>query len=230
MTWRDYWNSDSPIYVNERHKTVHYRRIAEDIAAHLEGSGGRVLDYASGEALSADIVARRVAHLYLSDGAEMVRDRLRSRFGGLGNVSVLAPEEMDLIEDGSLDLVVVSSLLQYLTRGDLVGLLGRFQVKLKPGGRLIIADVIPPGVGPLTDALALVRFGLSEGFAGAALAGLVRTAFSDYRKKRQELGLTVYAETELLDLLKGAGFAAERLQPNFGHNPARMAFVALRVS
>ena len=37
MTWRDYWNSDSPVYVNGRHKLVHYRRITVDIVARLEG-------------------------------------------------------------------------------------------------------------------------------------------------------------------------------------------------
>ena len=24
MNWRDYWNQDTPIYVSERHKVLHY--------------------------------------------------------------------------------------------------------------------------------------------------------------------------------------------------------------
>ncbi len=230
MTWRDYWNSDSPIYVNERHKLVHYRRIAEDIVARLEGEGLSVLDYGSGEALSADLVAGRVGHLYLSDGAEMVRRRLVERFGELGNVTVLAPEDMDQVPEGGIDLIVINSLLQYLAKIDFQALLALLRGKLSPGGRLLIADVVPPDVGPLTDAIALLAFGKAHGFAGAALAGLVRTAFSDYRKKRQELGLTTYTEADMLETLKHAGFTASRHQPNFGHNQARMAFLARRAA
>ena len=33
MSWRDFWNGEHAIYVSERHKTLHYRRIALDIAA-----------------------------------------------------------------------------------------------------------------------------------------------------------------------------------------------------
>ena len=32
MKWRDFWNRDNPIYVNERHKVLHYDRIARGIS------------------------------------------------------------------------------------------------------------------------------------------------------------------------------------------------------
>jgi hypothetical protein len=31
--WVSFWDSDHPIYVNERHLDAHYRQIAEDIIA-----------------------------------------------------------------------------------------------------------------------------------------------------------------------------------------------------
>ena len=226
MSWREYWNSDSPIYVNARHKAVHYEGIARGILPHIPGPQARVLDYASGEALSADLVSRACGFLYLSDGAELVRARIKERFANLDNIAVLAPEEMGQIADGSIDLVVVSSLLQYLTRGELKGVLATIRPKLKSDGRLLIADVLPPGLGPVTDASALLRFGMGHGFFLAAFAGLVRTVFSDYRKMRAQLGLTHYTEAELIGLLEGAGFSAARHRPNLGHNQARMAFLS----
>jgi hypothetical protein len=30
MDWISFWNSDHPIYVNARHRDVHYRGIAEE--------------------------------------------------------------------------------------------------------------------------------------------------------------------------------------------------------
>lgn len=226
MSWREFWNADTPIYVNDRHKTVHYQAIARDIEKLLAGPGLTVADYGCGEALSAGAVAERCRRLYLCDGAALVRDRLQKRLAAAGNVTILSPEEFDTIPDGSLDLVVVNSVVQYLSKAQLDACLAQWRRKLKPSGRLVIADVIPHGIGPLTDAAALLHFAAAKGFLAAALAGLVKTFFSDYRRVRAELGLAHYNEAEFLKVLRDAGFTAERMSWNFGHNTARMAFEA----
>ncbi len=225
MSWRDYWNADSPIYVSDRHKTLHYALIARDVAALVPGPGATVLDHGCGEALSAGRVAAACGRLYLCDGAPLVRDRLSRRFADEPTIVVLAPEEVDGLPDGSVDLVVVNSLLQYLSFEELDALLGLWRLKLSARGTLVLADVLPPDLSPLDDVRALLAFAWQGGFLRAALAGLVRTAFSDYRKLRTELGLTHHSEAEMLDALRARGFAAER-RPNLGHNPKRMAFAA----
>jgi ubiquinone/menaquinone biosynthesis C-methylase UbiE len=229
MSWREFWNADTPIYVNDRHKIVHYQRIADDIERLLPASTARVVDYGCGEALAAGRVAGRCGHLYLCDGAQLVRDRLGQRLAGFSNVTVLSPEEFDTVPDRSIDLIVVNSVVQYLSQDQLGACLAQWRRKLMPSGRLVVADVIPHGIGPLTDATALLRFAAANGFLTAALAGLVKTFFSDYRRVRAQLGLAHYNEAEFLQVLRDAGFIAERLPWNFGHNSARMAFEA-RVS
>jgi SAM-dependent methyltransferase len=226
MNWRDFWNQDTPIYVSERHKVLHYWLIANDIARLVTPSDAVVLDYGCGEALSANRVASRCARLYLVDAAPLVRDRLRERFENDQRIAVLAPERMDSIPDGSVDLIVVNSLVQYLSLDELRGLLALWRSKLKTEGRLVLADVVPPDVSPLKDAGALLSFAWKGGFLRDALIGLVRTALSDYRKVRNELGLSQYAESEMLELLRDTGFSAERRRPNIGHNQARMTFLA----
>lgn len=226
MKWLDFWNADTPIYVNDRHKTVHYRRIADDMLRVIPGRNARVMDYGCGEALSAERIAAQCAHLFLCDGAEFVRSRLRQRLGPLGNVTVLSPEELDAIPDHSLDLIVANSLLQYLSSAELEWALDAWRGKLAPSGKLILADVIPHNVSALTDAAALLRFAAANGFFVSAILGLARTFFSDYRRVRAELGLAHYDEAQLLGILRQAGFSGERLSWNFGHNPARMAFSA----
>lgn len=226
MSWRDYWNADTPIYVNDRHKTLHYAGIARDIAAYLPGPEAVVLDHGCGEALSADRVAAQAARLHLCDGAPLVRDRLAARFAMEPKIKVLAPEEVEGLPEHSLDLVVVNSLLQYLSTEEFDELLGLWHSKLREDGRLVLADVIPHEIGPLDDVSALLRFAWSGGFLGAALLGLARTALSDYAKLRSELGLTQYGEEEMLALLDGRGFKGERAARNMGHNQKRMTFVA----
>ncbi len=55
--------------------------------------------------------------------------------------------------------------------------------------------------------------------------GLARTAFSEYRRIREEVGLAQYSEEEIIDLLKDAEFEPERAKRNLGHNQARMTFL-----
>jgi SAM-dependent methyltransferase len=226
MNWRDFWDQDTPIYVGDRHKVLHYQRIANDIAAFISSPAAHVLDHGCGEALSADRVAARCARLYLCDAAPSVRDKLASRFRGHPKIAVLAPEDVEDIPDASLDLVVANSLLQYLSFDEFRGLLRLWRGKLKPEGQLVLADVIPHEVNPVTDARALLSFAWQGGFLVRALVGLARTAASDYRKLRNELGLSQYGEAEMIEILQGEGFAAERSRRNVGHNPARMTFVA----
>ncbi|MDJ1159225.1 methyltransferase domain-containing protein [Chelatococcus sp. SYSU_G07232] len=226
MNWRDFWNSDTPIYVSERHKLLHYRLVARDLATLVPSPDATVLDYGCGEALAADEVARHASSLILCDQAPLVRDRLKALFGANPKISVRAPEEIEALPSSSLDLVVMNSLVQYLSRTELEGLLRLWKDKLKSTGLLVIADVVPPKVSPVTDAAALLSFALRGGFLLAAVAGLVRTFFSDYRKIRGRLGLSQYEEADLLALLGAAGFSAERWRPNLGHNQARMTFLA----
>ncbi len=226
MSWRDFWNQDTPIYVSERHKVLHYARIAADIARLILSRDAVVLDYGCGEALSADRVAARCARLDLCDAAPLVRERLLARFAGEPRIAVLAPEDAESLPDASLDLMVVNSVIQYLGLDELRALLALARVKLKPDGSLILADVIPPDVSPVTDASALLSFAWKGGFLGAAALGLARTAVSEYRQLRDELGLSQYDEAEMIEIVQDAGFSAERLSQNIGHNQARMAFRA----
>ena len=73
--------------------------------------------------------------------------------------------------------------------------------------------MIPPDVSPLPDAAALLRFGWQGGFLFAALAGLVRTALSDYRKVRRQLGLSTYGEADFVAFLAEQGFRATGCVP-----------------
>ncbi|OYW61305.1 MAG: SAM-dependent methyltransferase [Bosea sp. 12-68-7] len=229
MSWRDFWNGEHAIYVSPRHKALHYRQIASDLIGHIPASDAVVLDHGCGEALDAGRVAGHCGKLYLCEAAPSVRDKLRAMLGGKANVSVVSPEEVEALPDATLDLVVANSLIQYLSRDELVALLATWRGKLRPGGRLVVADIIPPDVSPLTDASQLLAFAWRGGFLTAALAGLVRTAFSDYRKLRAQYGLSTYRIDDITGLIAAAGFENVTPAKNFGHNPHRLTLVGRKV-
>jgi SAM-dependent methyltransferase len=225
-SWLAFWDSSHSIYVNTRHKDVHYRVIAEQIAALVPGPQARVLDYGCGEALHADLVAAASAELMLCEGAPGVRAALAARFAGQAKIRVLAPEQLAGLPEHTLDLIVLHSVAQYLTPVEADALFALFHRLLKADGTLIVSDIIPPEIAAATDALALLRFGAANGFFLAACFGLVRTLLSDYWRMRSHFGLTRYAQAAMIEKLGAAGFAARRDPINIGHNPARMAFFA----
>lgn len=226
--WISFWNGSHAIYVNERHKAVHYAAIAGDLLGHLPGPEARVLDFGCGDALASAELAFRCGRLVLSDAAPAVRDRLKARFAAAPSIDVMAPEEVSALPDGSFDLIICNSVAQYLSRDLLATLVVEWRRLLAPGGRLLIADIIPPHVSALADAAALLKLAAREKFLVPAVVGLARTAVSPYRKLRAELGLTTYEEADILALLEGAGLKARRVRPNVGHNQQRMAFIGER--
>ena len=156
LSWREFWDSAHSIYVNERHKDVHYRDVAEQVAAFVPGPDARVLDHGCGEATHADLVAARARAVLLCDAAASVRAAIARRFAANAKIKVIAPEEIERLPPGSLDLIFANSLVQYLTEAELDAVLGLWRRLLVPDGVLVVADVIPPDVGALSDVVALL--------------------------------------------------------------------------
>ena len=223
--WIDWYDSHHTIYANARHRDVHFERIAKDIAAYVPSRDATVLDYSCGEALSADKVAAACGKLVLAEPAPGVRARVETRFAGNPKIAVCTLEDVTAMADQSVDLAVMHSVSQYMTAQEIDASLKTIRRILKPSGTFILGDVLAPNISAITDALALLRFGLQDGFFVAAFASLVRTFFSNYWQLRSSIGLARYSEAEILAKLKACGFSAVRQRKNIGHNWARMTFL-----
>ena len=226
VTWAEYWNRETTIYVNARHRRVHYERVARDILEYVPGPGARVVDYGCGDTLCAHAVAAACGHLFLCDSAPTVRASLAARYAGCANISVIGPQEFEHLDAGSVDTIVVNSVVQYLSAAVFARLLANARDKLSRDGCLVLGDIVPRHVGPLRDAMELFRFAAANGFLLAAAVGLVKSSLSSYPRLRREAGFLQFDEAEMLRQLEHAGFVAERRYPNIGHNTARMTFVA----
>jgi SAM-dependent methyltransferase len=216
----------SVIYVNARHRDVHYRAIAQDIRAYVPSPTAQVLDYGCGESTSADLIAAACGHLALVEAAPNVRASLAARYAGNDKISVVTPEQAAARAAGSLNLIVMHSVAQYLATAEFDRLVAIFRILLKPDGLLIIGDIVSPKFAAPAAALALLRFGAAEGFFWAAVGGLIRIFLSDYFRLRKSHGLSHYSQAAMLERLTKAGFVAQRAARNIGHNQWRMTFLA----
>jgi ubiquinone/menaquinone biosynthesis C-methylase UbiE len=226
MSWREFWDGDTTIYVSDRHKEIHYRKLARDIIRILPRRATRVLDFGCGEALSAGMVAEACSILLLCDAADAVRKRIQTRIGRCSNILILPPEAVEVMPAASIDVIVVNSVIQYFSHSELSRWLGTWRRIMAPTGRLVIGDIVPRRVGPLVDAAALLKFAATNGFLLAAAQGLMRTFLSDYRRKRAELGLLQFDEHEIIRVVERSGYVAKRFDQNLSHNAARLTVIA----
>ena len=225
--WIAFWDSEHSIYVNARHRDVHYRTIAQDIRAHLPPDA-TVLDYGCGEALSAGDRRRGARRLILCDAAPKVRAALAARFAGHANIEVRSPDE-----------IAGAARRLARCRGDAFGRAISHARRTRCAARAVPAAAAPrrpvhprrrhPAGGLGGDrrdgAAALCR--ARTAFSSPRSLGLARTvALTDYWRLRSNLGLTRYGEAAMLGKLDAAGFSAQRAPANIGHNPARMTFLA----
>jgi SAM-dependent methyltransferase len=188
----------------------------------------QVLDYGCGEANSAALVAAASGHLTLVEAAPNVRAALAARYADNPKISVLTPDEAAARAPASFDLIVMHSVAQYLTAAELDRLLGVFRGLIKPDGLVIIGDIVPSKLAAPAAALALLQFGIANGFFWAAVGGLLRIFVSDYFRLKKTHGLSHYTQAAMLERLKAAGYSAERAARNIGHNQWRMTFLAKR--
>jgi SAM-dependent methyltransferase len=227
MDWISFYDfKHSVIYVNARHRDVHYRTIATDIAKLVPSPQARVMDYGCGEATSAAILADACGHLTMVEAAPNVRAALAARNAGSAKIAVMTPDEAAAEPAHSYDMVVLHSVAQYLGGAELDGLLARFHRLLKPDGLFVLGDIIQPRLAAPMAAMALLRFGAAKGFFWAAVGGLMRIFVSDYLKIKSKVGLSHYEEADMLKKLHEGGYEAKRAPRNIGHNQQRMTFLA----
>ena len=227
MDWISFYDfKHSVIYVNERHRDVHYRTIATDIAKLVPSRDARVMDYGCGEATSAAILAEACAHLTMVEAAPNVRAALAARNAANPKISVMTPDQAAAEPAGSYDMIVLHSVAQYLSASELDALLATFRRLLKPAGLFVLGDIIKPQLAAPMAALALLRFGAENGFFLDAVGGLMRIFVSDYFKIKSKVGLSHYEDADMQSRLRAAGYDARRAQRNIGHNQQRMTFLA----
>jgi hypothetical protein len=229
MRWRDFWNNPHAMDVNARHRSLRDHLVARNVVRFISSPDAAVLDFGSGESTAAEKIADCCGNFILCDAAPNIRARLTSRFAGNAKVTVLSPEEIRVLPQESLNLIVVNGVVQYLSKIELKELLAIFHDLLKVDGIMVIGDVVPRDQSVFADAAALLGFAFKGGFFIAALYGLIRIFFSEYRRMLLKLGLCRYDDAEMLAILGSAGFAAKRRSQNIGHDQRRMTFVASRL-
>ena len=188
-----------------------------------------LLDFGCGDALGAFSLSKAGVQVLLHDPVPYVHERIMERFKNESNVKVLNKNEFISLASGSVDVVFIYSVLQYISKDDLKKLLPELYRILPNKGMLLIGDVVPATLSIFVDLYDLLIAGLRHGFFIDALAGVFITLFSDYRLVRKKNGFTKYDEKEIMEILATAGFDVERQPKNIGLSKHRMLIRAIKI-
>lgn len=227
MGWAAFWNRPNAIYAGDRHLRAHYARLLADLRPHLtQGPPQVVLDYGCGEAWAAEAMAETASRLFLYDLSPAIRTQLEARLGRHPRIGVLDEGALAGLPDGSVELAVMISVVQYFDANTLQGVLATLHRLLAPDGRLIVADIIEPETPLYREIGSRLRFATRHGFLLADLTALVRLFLSDYRDLQRTVGFATYGSDAFAAILRDAGFVCERLPSNLGPTGHRLAFLA----
>src|SRR5258708_9519128 len=96
--------------------------------------------------------------LLIAERAPGVRGALIACFAPYIKIRVRSLDDLRQMTEKSVDLVVMNSVAQYMTPGELDAAFAVVRRLLKPGGRLVWGDIMHPEVGMIGDVIAVLRF------------------------------------------------------------------------
>jgi len=226
-SWLDFWDAPNAIYVSRRHQEAHYAKVLSGVGRFLPAGGAAVvLDWGCGDALAAADLAQTCRTVLLYDRADSTRRRLLTLYADSAKIRVLDDAELDAVAPASVDLIVVNSVVQYLSPRQFTDALKLFRRLLKSDGKLLLGDIIAPDTPLVGHVAAFLRFAWQNGFLVAAIVGLARNFVSPYRKLRRDAGYACYTEGEMLGVLDKNGFVGERLTSNIAVSQLRSSYLA----
>jgi len=221
-SWRGFWESASSCRLNYVEAEHFITALQQHVG--LEPAW-RVLDFGCGFGFTAGLIAPRVASVSVWDTAANMRAHARDHLAPHGNVSFLDLGTGIALPDGArFDLIVVNSVVQYMSADELAGWLAAWRDGLAPEGRLVLSDLIPRGHDVRRDIPAVLLFSVRRGTLLRALIEGVKE-WRRYRQVHRSVSLLTIAPEKLTEQAKELGLQTEILPMNLSSHPARVSVV-----
>jgi SAM-dependent methyltransferase len=216
--WDAYWERLTCHVTSCAEAVLYVERLARVLPLSPDA---RVLDFGGGFGVAAALVAPFVQAIVLWDAAPAMRRHAAARLATTPNARVVD----GFPGDATFDLVLVNSVIQYMSVHDRRAWLPRWRAVLAPTGAVVVSDV-PSGErgARLRDLTGILAFHARR----RRLATLLRERVGDvvaYHRAARARPLTTLTPDALRDEAAAAGFAAQMLDASLTCRRRRLAAV-----
>lgn len=217
--WVSYWDQlpeGQLLFHPEAEEYVRNLLAAVPVTASM-----RVLDFGCGYGFVAELLSPRVGEVWLWDAAEGMRRWAAERLASCPNVKRI---DLATTTDVRFDLILVNSVVQYMSPDEFVWWLGRWRGLLAPGGKVVISDLSDPNHRSLSDVLSLLSFSLRRGYFFQAIRNVLRER-KRYQQTVNACPLLRVGREELTRLAAEASLSVRFLPCNLTHFRGRYAVI-----
>ncbi len=199
---------------------VEARDYCERLARVIDiDSQGTVLDFGCGFGYVTALLAPRVRQLYVWDQARNMRERCLRRVAGHTNVALLdLPNGVQ--RPMTLDLIIVNSVIQYMTAAEFDAWLQRWRALLDARGQLLISDIIPPDSAFLREVVDSLAFATRHGFLLKSLR-MAAALFGRYVRARSSSPMLRLTREQVSAAARKHGYEVEFLPGNLTYRGNR---------
>lgn len=167
--------------------------------------GIRVLDFGCGYGYVAERLSERVGEVSVWDQSASIRRHARQHLAGCPNVRFFDPDDVPAgSSPPQFDLILINSVVQYMSVDEFHSWLPRWRAMLAPGGVLVLSDLIPSTHSVRGDVFEILGFALRHGVLLNELGHTVRTLLA-YARHHQAQELLKLDDSRLREEAARAG-------------------------
>jgi len=196
-----------------------FREQAKDYVANLEcaialNPTTHVLDFGCGFGFVAKMLAPKVGKVFLWDTSVNMRRRARLNLADHHNIGFVdLSEPQTIARELNFDLIIVNSVVQYMSLEQFAACLVMWRTMLAAGGRIVVSDLIPPDYNSVSDFVDLLKFSIRRNVVGSALLQAIRD-LGRYWMMRRSCPLARTSVEDLSDISKTAELSLSCLPSN----------------
>jgi SAM-dependent methyltransferase len=207
-----------------------FREQAKEYVANLESAialnrNARVLDFGCGFGFVAKMLAPNVGRVFLWDASDNMRRRARLNLADHHNIRFVdLSEPQTIARELNFDLIIVNSVVQYMSLEQFAACLVMWRTMLATGGRIVVSDLIPPDYNSVSDLVDLLKFSIRRNVLGSALLQAIRD-LGRYWMMRRSYPLARIGVEELSEISKAADLSLSCLPSNLTQFRRRLTAV-----